>query len=255
MAAAAGSGAGRAGPGGGGAGSAAPSASVTFCGAPLPRSPSRRAESSRCFWFTTKRPTKSALPSWSSSRRRPSAMSSGISSATDTATPIGVTRHTSKLRRSGLFCDCPPEGSLSSDTVPAEHLFRVCQLARVFDQEARAADELVGLLRQDALVAFCLVLLVGRFFVLGFVLHDEPLLEDHVEARLDGFVVGLFLFLLVFALAGLLDHCGGRRREDLVDLVDLGVIFLVDVDDIGDDVVIVVLEGVYFEVRVVDVDV
>src|SRR3984957_13732226 len=130
-------------------------------------------------------------------------MSSGISSTTDTATPIGVVRHTSKLRRSGLLCGCPPEGSPSSDTVPAEHLLRVCQLAGVFDQEARAADELVGLLRQDALVAFCLVLLVGRFFVLGFVLDDQPLLEDHVEAGLDVLVLGLLLFFLLLALPGL----------------------------------------------------
>src|SRR5580658_1792947 len=157
MAAAAGSGAGRWGPGGAGGGSAVPLASSTVCGAALPRSASRRAESSRCFWLTTKRPTKSALPSWSSSRRRPSAMSSGSSSATDTATPIGVATKTSKPRRSGLLCDCPPTGSPSSDTVPAEHLLCVCQLARVFDQEARTADELVGLLGQDALVALCLV--------------------------------------------------------------------------------------------------
>src|ERR1700734_90585 len=209
MASAAGSGAGRSGPGGDGDGGAVPLASSAFDCAAWPRSPSSRAESSRCFWFTTKRPTKSALPNWSSSRRRPSAISSGISSTTDTATPIGVTTHKSKPRRRGLLCDGPASRSPSSDTIPAEHLLCVCQLARVFDQEARAADELLGLLGQDALVALGLVLLVGRLFVLGLVLDDQPFLEDHIEARLDVLGVWLLLPFFVVALPGLLDPRGG----------------------------------------------
>ena len=53
------------------------------------RGASATSDSCRCFWVTTKRPTTSALPSWSSSRWRPLAMSSGSSSTTDTATPTG----------------------------------------------------------------------------------------------------------------------------------------------------------------------
>src|SRR5258708_7780192 len=110
------------------------------------------------------------------------------------------------VRRSWLLAASGPSGPDSSDTVPAEHLLLVGQLAGVLDQEARTADELIGLLRQDPLVALGLVLLVRCLLVLWLVLDNQALLEDHIEARLDVLVVGLLLFLLLVALAGLLDH-------------------------------------------------
>src|ERR1700722_1006247 len=248
MAAAAGSGAGRSGPAGAGSGPEVASGCASP-GAAFPKRPSSRAESSRCFWVTTKRPTKSALPSCCSTRRRPSASNSGISSTTDTATPIGAMHNASKVRRSGFGCDCPRSASPSSDTVPAEHPLRVCQLARVLDQEAGAADELVGLLGQDPLVALGLVLLVGRFLVLGLVLDDQALLEDHVQAGLDVLVLGLLFLFLVVALARLLHHRGGRWRKDLD--FDFFFVLIVDVD--GDNVIIIVVDDrVDFEVVVVD---
>src|ERR1700722_16464641 len=242
MAAAAGSGGGRSAAVGAVWAWVVASGSSPFGAPPLPKRPASRAASSRCFWLTTNRPTKSALPNCCSTRRRPSAISSGISSATDMAIPIGAMHHTSKVCRSGLVCDCPPSGSSSSDTIPAEHPLRVCQLARVLDQETRTAHELVGLLGQDPLVALGLVLLVGRFLVLGLVLDDQALLENHVQAGLDVLVVGLLFFLLVVAVSGLLHHCGGRRRQDLD--CDFFLVLIVHVD--GDHVVLVVFERVDF---------
>src|ERR1700722_12531493 len=252
MAAAAGSGGGRSAAVGAVWAWVVASGSSPFGAPPLPKRPSSRAASSRCFWLTTNRPTKSALPNCCSTRRRPSAISSGISSATDMAIPIGAMHHTSKVCRSGLVCDCPPSGSSSSDTIPAEHPLRVCQLARVLDQETRTAHELVGLLGQDPLVALGLVLLVGRFFVLGLVLDDQALLEDHIQAGLDVLVVGLLFLLLVVAVAGFLHDCSRRRRQDFVDLVGYFLVLVVDVD--SDHVVIVVFERVDFEVVVVNVN-
>src|ERR1700722_12735312 len=136
------------------------------------------------------------------------------------------------VRWSWLLAASPPSSPGSSDTVPAQHLLPVCQLAWVLDQEARTAHELVGLLRQDPFIAFGLVLLVRRLLVLGLVLDDQALLEDHVEAGLDVLVVGLLLFLLLVALAGLLDDRGGRWCQDLVNGIGLCVILLVDVDDV-----------------------
>ena len=164
--------------------------------------PRRRAPAAS--WSTTNRPTTRALPSSSSTRRRPLAISPGDPRLRVTATPTGANddRHRASAQERGSRSAARHRRPVSSDTVPAEHLLLVCQLARVLDQEAGAADELVGLLGQDPLVALGLVLLVGRLFVLGLVLDDEALLEDDVQAGLDVLVVGLLLLLLVVALAG-----------------------------------------------------
>src|SRR6202035_1659890 len=66
------------------------------------------------------------------------------------------------------------------------------------------------------------------------------------------FVVWLLLFLVLVALAGLLDHRRRRGSQDLVDLVGLCIVFFVE----NDDVIIVVRQRVSFEVLdVVDVNV
>ena len=130
--------------------------------------------------------------------RRPLAISSGRSSTTVTATPHrGVEAQIEGRGAAGLVPAFPSSGP-SSDTVSAEHVLLVCQLAGMLDQETGAAHELVGLLGQHPLVALGLVLLVRRLLVLGLVLDDQALLEDDVQARLDVLVVGLLFFLLFF---------------------------------------------------------
>src|SRR3974390_3234707 len=183
------------------------------CGSERSESVPERRSSQRlatCCWLrvTTKRPTTSAFPTCVSTRRRPLAISSGRSSMTLTATPTGAKTHRSTVRRNGPV-GVSPIDPVSSNTVPTEHLLLVSQLPGVLDQEARAADELVRLLGQHALVALDLVLLVGGLFVLGLVLDDQAFLEDHVEAGLDVLVVGLLLLFLLLALPAPLDHrCG-----------------------------------------------
>src|SRR5580704_4449058 len=235
------------------ASSAFSSASGPAC-APLPQRSSRRAHTCRWPLRTTKRPTTRAFPSCRSTRRRPLAISSGRSSTTVPATPTGAKRHRSRVRRSGFVPARSSSAPVSSDTVSAEHLLLVCQLARVLDQETGAAHELVGLLGQHAFVALGLVLLVRRLLVLGLVLDDEAFLEDDVQAGLDVLVVGLlFLFFLV-ALTRLLDDRGRRGGQDLVDVSLRLVVLLVE----DDEIVIVVCERVDFDLfeRVrVDVDV
>src|SRR5580698_7787727 len=137
-----------------------------------------------------------ALPTCNCTRWRPLSTNDGNSSASVTAIPTGANTHASSVRRSGPRSIRPPPG-VPSDTIPAEHVLLVSQLAGVLHQEAGAAHELVGLLGQHPLVALGLVLLVGRLFVLGLVLDDQALLEDHIEAGFDVFVVGLLLFLVV----------------------------------------------------------
>jgi len=191
------------------------------------------------------RPMKRALPSCSSSRRRPSRSAQESPRLPTRAAPIEVTQRTSKVRRSGLWCGGPPSGALSSDTVPAEHLLRVCQLARVFDQEARTADELVGLLGQDPFIASVL----SSWSVASSSSGSSSTTRRSLR--------------ITSRLASTSSSSGSsssssrrrrrtsrrpqrRRRQDLVDLAGLFVVLLVHDD--GDDVVIIVLERVDFEI-------
>src|SRR5580698_3882259 len=113
-----------------------------------------------------------------SKRCRPLPIRPGRSSTTVSATPTGAKTRRSSARCNGV--DSPSTAgplSLSSDTIPAEHLLLVGQLARVLHEEARAAHELIGLLGQDALVAFGAVLLVRGLIVLGLVFDDKTLFQ------------------------------------------------------------------------------
>ena len=172
---------------------------------------SRRSDSCRCPRVTTKRPTIHGVAQLRAARRcRPLSTNSGSSSASVTATPTGANTHSVQGPPQGSSLD-PSRRPASPQTQSRQSmLLLVGQLARVFDQEARAAHELVGLLGQHPLVALGLVLLVGRLLVLGLVLDDQALLEDHVQTGLDVLVVGLLFLFLVVALAGLLDHRGRR---------------------------------------------
>src|SRR5215470_4598917 len=89
----------------------------------------------------------------------------------------------------------------ASDAVDAQHQVLVGQLAPVLDQEARLADELVGLLRLDAARAVAPVVGLGHLVlvvVLVLGLGGDAVLEDGVEVGLD--VVGVGLLLLVLLL-------------------------------------------------------
>jgi len=72
----------------------------------------------------------------------------------------------------------------------------------VLDQEAGPADELVGLLGEHSLGDLGTVVGVDNVVVFGFVLDDEALFQDDVQAGLDVFVLGLVFFLLVGLFGG-----------------------------------------------------
>src|SRR5580658_10311337 len=162
-----------------------------------------------------------AAPSRSSSAPRsgtdaaPSRSSSAPRSGTDAAPS-----RSSSAPRSGT--DAAP----GSDTVAAEPLALVGQLADVLHEEAGATDELVGLLGQDALCHLGAVLGVGELVVLRLVLDDQALLQDHIEAGLDVLVLGLLLVVVLCVLAG--GHHGHGGHDGVVVLVVAeGVVVLV----------------------------
>src|SRR3984957_5243469 len=191
-------------------------------------------------------------------------MSPVRSSATVSTTPTGAKSKTSSGPRPGSGSSGAPASwwaptssgvpaspgvSVSSDTIPAEHLLLVGQLARGLDQEAGAADKLCGLFGQDTLVALPLVLLVGGFLVFRLILDDEALLQDDVEARFDVLVLGLLLFLFVLGLAGLLHDRGRGGSEDFYGFDHVLVVLVVH-DDIHVEGVVHldVLQGVLVKI-------
>ena len=94
-----------------------------------------------------------------------------------------------------------------SDTIGAELVLRVSQLAGVLHQEARLADELAGPLRLDPAGA---IAALGRlrglllFVVFLFLGRRDPILQDGVEVGLHVVGVGLLLVLvLVLAVVAL----------------------------------------------------
>src|ERR1700730_8499525 len=79
------------------------------------------------------------------------------------------------------FCHAPPR---PLDAVPAQHGLAVGQLTWVFDQEARLAHELAGLLWQHFERAIAAIVAIRRLVVIVIVVvdDDQALFQDDVEA-------------------------------------------------------------------------
>ena len=118
-------------------------------------------------------------------------------------------------------------------------------------QEARAADELVGLLRQHPLRRLAAVLGVGRLVVFGLFLDDEALLQDDVKARLDVFVIGLLVVVIIafFRRRG----SGGWRALGTLDDDDGGDGVVGVIVGQGIVIIIVVGQGIVLEVVVLEI--
>src|SRR5579884_1638622 len=209
-------------------------------------------------------PTRRAVRTCPSTRWRPLSTSFGNSSAAVSARPAGPNTNRSSRRSLGDFSSSweppvvvrssltdPPRrvvgaGLDRSHAVAAQHLVGVGQLARVLHQEARPAHEFVRLLGQDALGALAPVVGLGDLVVLLlFVLDDEALLQDLVQAGLDVLVVDVLV--LVLALFG--DGGDGGLLGLLLFVRDDVVIIFVVVHRVGEFVL--VLEFVLVEQVVV----
>src|SRR5262245_19057039 len=140
----------------------------------------------------------------------------------------------------------------ASDAVDAQHQVLVGQLAPVLDQEARLADELVGLLGLDAARAVAPVVGLGHLVlvvVLVLRLGGDAVLEDGVEVGFD--VVGidvlvLLLLLLVVAGAGAAGlgrgGLGRGGRSVGLDVLFVAVVVVVEVVALFADRLVVLVE-------------
>ena len=172
------------------------------------------------FWrpkVTVSWPSVRALRSCTSRQALPFIAISGRSSTAVSRMPAGAKTSASSVRwatdRSASVLSAIPSSERSapaawlawledsSDTVPAEHLLLVGQLARVLHQEAGPADELVGLLGQDPLGGSRSGRRRRRPRRPRARLRRQPFLQDHVEAGLDVLVVGLLLLFVLGLLS------------------------------------------------------